>query len=298
MIKPRFLFEQANDPANTDPNGGGAGDNQQQQQQAPAIRHGWLKDDLSFEDGWQNQLPDDRFGDVKATLANYRDLPALAKALKESKSAAMQRLDGMLKKPADDAPAEEWQAFYRQIGAPEKPEEYAITKPEGELAKYFNDERANDFRKTAHELGLTKRQAEALVQWQMKGIELEDSKLAMEGREALKVREETLRNTWGSDFDKRMADVQRVAMTFGVNAEDLQFLPPEWTLGFAKIAAAMSEDKLVSREQFHNKLNPLDRAKDLMRTPEYMDPANPKHKDTVAMVNQLYQQAEAAGLLK
>jgi len=73
------------------------------------------------------------------------------------------KIGDSLRPPADDAPAEEWQAFYGRLGRPDHATDYEFKMPGG-LAEDFpyDSESATRFGAWAHEAGLTPRQAQSL----------------------------------------------------------------------------------------------------------------------------------------
>lgn len=84
---------------------------------------------------------------------------ALARSYRELAAHASKAL----RPPAEDAPAEEWSAFYAKLGRPEKPEGYEFQLPEGIPENLpYDDTFAQKFRSWAHEQGLTLKQARAL----------------------------------------------------------------------------------------------------------------------------------------
>ena len=73
------------------------------------------------------------------------------------------KIGDSLRPPADDAPAEEWQAFYGRLGRPDDASGYQFKMPQG-LAEDFpyDRESALRFADWAHEAGLSPRQAQSL----------------------------------------------------------------------------------------------------------------------------------------
>ena len=65
--------------------------------------------------------------------------------------------------PAQDAPKEQWDAFYAKVGRPEKPEAYEFKLPEGLPQDMpYDGEAANRYKTWSHEAGLTPKQAQIL----------------------------------------------------------------------------------------------------------------------------------------
>ena len=65
--------------------------------------------------------------------------------------------------PADDADTEAWDAYYKSIGRPEKPDGYEFKLPDGVPENIpYDGEFATKFKNWAHNAGLTPKQARAL----------------------------------------------------------------------------------------------------------------------------------------
>lgn len=96
----------------------------------------FIDDQGVFTEDFRTQLPamlGDEFKDSKA-FDDVKDLPSLAKSFAATKSAFGKKLEGMIQRPAADAPAEKLaeyrQQLARELGAPEKLEGYEFYKPE------------------------------------------------------------------------------------------------------------------------------------------------------------------------
>src|SRR3990172_4310041 len=93
----------------------------------------------------------------KPWVKDLKDVPTIFKMLEDQKAALSRRPGGV---PQDNAKPEEWAAFNKALGVPEKPEEYEFGKmPEGMES---NKEFEADMRKLFHGAGVTKRQVPAL----------------------------------------------------------------------------------------------------------------------------------------
>jgi len=283
----QFLREPA---ADAPPAGGGAPPAAPVTATPPAADLSFLKPDFTFEDGWQNKLPDDQFGDVKATLANYKTFPALAKALKESKTMAMSKLEGYTKLPTDKSTPEERQAFFKQLGVPEKLEGYGFKAPEGDLAKYFDPAKASAFAEMAHKLNIPAEAASEIIKWNLQTVAAENAAIESEGAKAIQERETKLKEVWGANYDANMIEVERVMRTVGVPMDELLLTSPELSIGLATLAKRLGEDALVSRDAVRNNISQPNLAKDIQTNPSnpdyaaYRDPSHPRHKEVVERV--------------
>ncbi len=148
---------------------------------------------------WHAALPDDL--KAEKSLADYKGKdwaevgPVLAKSLVETK-----RLVGTkgITPPKDDAPAEEWGAFYAKLGRPEKPEAYTIARPtdlpEGMT---WSDTAEQGFRALAHSIGLTQKQAGPLLDFYQKIRLQELDGYTVATTEARKAASAELEKAWG-----------------------------------------------------------------------------------------------------
>lgn len=161
--------------------------------------------------------------------------------------------------PKDDASADELNAFYGKLGRPATPDDYRIAAPTGGDA---------DFAKAAaakfHELGLTSKQAAALVEWnntQGEGLKAADL-AAAQARFADDDR--ALKGDWGNAYTQNLNQAQAAVRGLGISAEQIDQLSS--SLGhkatmelFQKIGSRMGEAEFVSggkNEKFGQALTP------------------------------------------
>ena len=115
--------------------------------------------------------------------------------------------------PKDDASGEEWADFYSKLGRPESPEDYGISIREGLEA---GEDRLNDGLKLAHELGISKKQAESLFNGLM-DRELTDSQGISEQLQLNRDSETAkLSDTWGNGMNDMIDTVTRLEKSLGV----------------------------------------------------------------------------------
>lgn len=83
----------------------------------------------------------------------------VAAAYRNLEKAYSGKMEGLARIPGEGAKPEEVAAFHRALGVPEKPDGYTIEPIEG-----MDDGRVQEFLTEAHQLGLTPKQVNALVQ--------------------------------------------------------------------------------------------------------------------------------------
>jgi hypothetical protein len=156
-----------------------------------------------FVQGWQDKLPTE-YDPYRATLGNYQSFDKLAGAFMESKRAAM-------------AKTEEVAEYRKALGIPEKPEDYGLKAPEKlPEGTEWNPEFANAFAAEAHKLGLTKAQVEGLSAWHLQETTGRMQSVESEGQKLFEQEQAALRQAFGDNYDKRLIDAQRAAMTLGL----------------------------------------------------------------------------------
>lgn len=244
-----------------------------------------------FVEGWQDRLPA-QFDASRATLANYRSFDKLAEAFMENKRAAMTRTEGMIRLPGKEAKPEEISEFHKALGVPGKPEEYGLKQPENlPPGTEWNPEFADAFAGAAHKLGLTKAQVEGLSAWHLQETVGRMQNVEVEGQRLFEQEQAELRRIFGGDYDKRMVDARRAAMTLGLPDDHPVFYRADSIKAMARLADLISEDRLISPTQVQNKLSPETAARDVMTNPDhpdykaYYDPAHGRHREVVSWVN-------------
>lgn len=148
---------------------------------------------------WRDTLP----ADLKAntSLSKFETIEGLAKSYTN-----LETMLGTEKIPVPkDGDTEGWDRYYKAGGRPEKPDEYGFAKPEQlpEGMEYAPDiDKA--FATKAHELGLNKKQAAALREWQL-GIMSEGHKQQTSQTEIARADGEAkLKSSWGRAYDQNL----------------------------------------------------------------------------------------------
>ncbi|EIP99335.1 hypothetical protein OpiT1DRAFT_03849 [Opitutaceae bacterium TAV1] len=212
--------------------GGGGGGQQQQQQAAVTDLRSFIKDDGALNPGWAKAL-----GGNEAWESKYTSLKAVL--------GAHNSLETMLGRdhvaiPTENAPPEEWSTFFAKVGRPEKPEGYEMKRPDGVPDEVWSDDRAKAFAEEAHKLGLSKKQAHALVAWQTAGVTAEIAA----AQEKLASDTAALKAEWGADYDKNSIMAKHaIAKLAGADALNDSALTthPVFVRIMAKVGAALFE---------------------------------------------------------
>lgn len=157
---------------------------------------------------WKAQLPKDLQSDEAAD--RFPNIGEVWKAYRELEG----KVGKAVIRPEKGAPKEEWDRYHQQNGRPEKPEDYKLERlkdlPPG--LEYTDDK---EYRKTAHELGLSADQAGRFYEF-LNQQYFDQYKAAIAASEKAQEKViEDLRKEWGKDFDANTALMRRAVETFG-----------------------------------------------------------------------------------
>jgi hypothetical protein len=150
---------------------------------------------------WISQLPENLRGNEK--LTKHKTLGELGTAFLD--------LDGKYNPesiliPGEDATDEERATFFNKLGRPTKPEEYEFAEtqwPDGieDFVKTAATEDIEAFRPIMHELGITKKQAQTLIDKYISfGIDRWQKSNEAVALNQEKVKKDLI-NLWGNDYD-------------------------------------------------------------------------------------------------
>lgn len=193
---------------------------------------------------WRTSIPEDLRADP--SLKDFKDVGGLAKSYVDTKR--MVGANGN-RRPADDAPAEEWTTYFgKRQGRPETIDKYAFKVPAlPEGMPGINEDRVSSFRELSHSLGLGNRETQAFVDWEAKQSIAEHDRMvaidAAQKREAMA----TLRQKWGPAYERNVTlarqavkDLFEDAPHLAARVEDAGN-DPVLLEGFARIGERMLE---------------------------------------------------------
>jgi hypothetical protein len=113
--------------------------------------------------------------------------------------------------PGKDATPEDWGKFWNKLGRPEKADGYELAKPKDLPDAAWDNEAGNEFKKLAHEAGLTREQFAKCVEWEAarvaKGMQDMAARTEAEKQGCI----EALEKKWGLQFDRRVESAARLA---------------------------------------------------------------------------------------
>jgi hypothetical protein len=261
---------------------------------------------------WKTLLADEY--KENPSLKDFKDLNDLAKSYVNAKS----YIGGSIRIPSNDASDEAKEEFYKKLesvpgvvrfneddpknvlqrlGLPEAPDKYEIILPE-EVKANIQPELYNQFLSYAHELGLTKKQVQGMVDYEIKKEQAMNSVLETYVNE----QETTLKKEWGNEFKNRN-DVAK--QTFDILSQKFPELKelndnPKTAMnaGFVKllyeIGKTYAEDKTVvgiNDKRFG--VSPVEAKSQISdirnnKSHPYHDASHPEHETAKQKVNDLY----------
>lgn len=207
---------------------------------------------------WYDALPPD----LRPTAEKYQTPDDMVKA----HVALRQKLSQGVARPGKDAKPEQIAEWRRQIGVPDRSDEYKFTAPDG-LA--VDDKSLAEVREKMHEIGLTPDQfANVMEFWAGRTKAEMDAKAKAVADEAGGTRAELLKEWGPGEFDTRLARAERIVEWLGIG-ESLQ------KAGLAnngpiiraldKIATAMGEDTIAETARPGAKAGPTQRLSEIER---------------------------------
>ena len=244
---------------------------------------------VSTEHSWLLSLPEDLQNDP--TLNNFKSVEDAARGFIETKRMVGDRV----KIPDDNTPQEERDKFFAKIGRPETVEGYELSKIDLPPAMQIDEGAVQSFKKTAFELGLSKKQADGIYTSYLNTQKEMSAKLLSDYEAGVTQQVEVLKDRWGDNFESNR--------NLAVNAFNHFASPtlkatveregwgnnPDFIELFQKIGVATSEDVMRSGGQVHY-TNLDDSIKEIDRKIMSMDQGDPEYRTTLEKRRLLYEE--------
>jgi hypothetical protein len=240
-------------------------------------------------------------------LKDFKSVDDLAKSFIETKSmVGKPRLDFPSAEATPEQKAEFQGKLNAYIGVPEKPDGYGLKAPDGypENMGEYNNELLSAFSETAHQLGLSKAQAEGIQKWHDGlAVELVKSAETAKSQEAAASSEKLTQHykqAFGDQSASVVAEVKDVMMKAIPNASlrDAlsKTLPDEALMAIGllnqhyKKTYGLSDANIGDAAKNAGKsMEDLRKeAQAIMSSDAYRDPMHKDHKSTKEKVNQMY----------
>lgn len=236
----------------------------------------------------------------KGYMSKIKDIPTLFKSFDSAQELIGKRPAGV---PHVDAPQEEWNQFYKTLGRPDTPDGYEVKLPELPEGLKSSDEQLKSFKEKAYELGLTPKQAQALIEFD---VERQKGVLA-----SINESQNVSQKQLDDEFDKLSAKV------FGDRADSAikntkkllgQYVPQEFAdkikdldnnslIALTSVLDGITRDFISEDHTFRgdnrvptSKEDLLKEAHNLMTSEAYRTPFHVDHDSTYKRVQDIYQQ--------
>jgi len=251
---------------------------------------------------WYENLPPDFKNDPDVT--KYKSLEEYVKGNRE-----VRKLIGKDKVvvPTDKSSEEEWNAFYKKLGRPDKFSDYVAPELPEDVPDEIKikPENMDIIRERAHKLGYTKKQFAESISL-INELNLNAYNQELEKFQKMKETSMTnLRQEWGAATDSKIDGAQKVINTFFGNKKlhpAFKALSSDegFVKGMAEIAESVGEDKIagipratMTPKEAQAKINAI-MAGDAPESKAYFDDTNPEHQDVVDMMLGLQRMASAS----
>ena len=212
--------------------------------------------------------------------------------------------------PGPEAKPEDWVAFHRKMGVPEKPEGYGTAKDMKVIPEGFDwDEvRERNFQNYAHGLGLTPKQYKALLEKYVEGESAIADKAREASGQAMQEAITALQTKWGGNYKRNVALAQRTTVELG-DPDFVKLLEtdvpgigrlgnhPAYLAFAARVGDMLLEDALISggdlttgKAEAQAELNAMmDPSKMKDPASAYWNKNHPQHAEAVTRSHQLQQ---------
>ena len=196
--------------------------------------------------------------------------------------------------PKDDAKPEEWAAFYDKLGRPKSADEYGLDIKVPEGMPWSKQAEANIL-KHLHEAGLSKRQAEKVVNGYLEEAKKGEIFLAQDKAKSRGEAEIAMKTEWGGLYDLNVALVQRSVGEFGGD-EFREYLDstglgndPRFMRFVHKMASPMLEANLIQGDGLGvNRADAKAQIDSIMASEEYQGKkGRPAQQAAVARIQEL-----------
>ena len=241
---------------------------------------------------WRETLSEELRADP--TLASINDTESAAKTLIHQQKMMGNRIPI----PKND---EEMNELYTKLGRPENATDYEVQVPQG-YEEYYPEEMMSSFKQTGHELGLTPKQMQGLIEWQKGSVDFQINQEQMAGDSMGTKTEEDLRQEFGANYNKNMTAAKRALAVYGNEALSEKLAnpaignDPDLIRLLANAGKDISEDSAIGTANNSLVMSKMDAE---MRIDQihgdtkhaYWDTTNPKHQDAQEEMNQLFAKA-------
>jgi len=241
---------------------------------------------------WREGLSEELRADP--TLASINDTESAAKTLIHQQKMMGSRIPI----PKND---EEMSELYTKLGRPEKPEGYEVEVPTG-YEQYYPEEMMNSFKQTGHDLGLSPKQMQGLVEWQKGSVDYQMNQEQTAGDSMGVQTEEVLKKEFGANYNKSLSAAQRALRVYGTPELQQKLADPRYGNDpdlirlLANAGKDITEDSAQGTANNSLVMSPLDAKMKIEqingdKSNAYWDATSPKHQDAQEEMRQLFDKA-------
>jgi len=258
----------------------------------------FIGEDGTFTGGWRDKyVPEDIRGDavfdrVSTIQGVFKSLASAEKMIGKNKIAI----------PNENSGDDEWSAWHKAHGMPDKPDDYKFNLPDGVQA---DTDQQKKYSEVFHSLGLNQKQVDGLVALELaRQTSAYETKLAEEKAESQALKE-TLLSEWGNAYEQKK-HLGNVAIEQGVKGESEEFKDrivekfgndPDLIKLLSNLGAKFAEHGAVPSSlvvadtpaQIDEKIN------ELMASDACMNRNHANHKSVMLKIEQLSKELSKAG---
>lgn len=185
----------------------------------------------------------------KGTFAKYDTAEALFTGMANLiQLAGKKGLEALPPDALPEAKAERSALMRKLNNAPEKPEGYGVKKPDDVPDARWNGEYVNGVLGILHKHNASPELVQELIKADLAFSTDIDAKSEAAQAQAFAKEQQALKETFGSDFGKKVDLAVRVAKSIGLDVNDPMFRSAKVVMAMAKVGEMVSEDRLVSGE--------------------------------------------------
>lgn len=191
--------------------------------------------------------------------------------------------------------AEGWNNVYNALGRPETHDKYELSY-DGEVE--ISEELAGQFKQFAHGLGLTQKQFNELVRFQLDAITAQGEAYNTQMTTQKEENVTALKSKWGANYGTKVAGARIIADSLGIyNTLEVKGLASDPTIieMLDTIATRTAEDVITPSTSSVPTKTPQEELEEIKKSESFTKKFHPKHKETMARFMQLNQMIANSG---
>jgi post-segregation antitoxin (ccd killing protein) len=167
------------------------------------------------EAAWHDSLSEEVRGIEGASdiLGQYKSIDEAAKGLINTKQAYGKATEGMVKLPGEGATPEDIAAYHKAVGVPDAADGYSWKAPEG---MDLDQEAFGEVAKSFHEAGYNDAQYAKAMDAYVGAEQAREAMFAATQEQMAEESTKALKEEWGADYDKNIAETKAFAEKAGV----------------------------------------------------------------------------------